>query len=511
MTFEAKYEEFRERTQAAAGMGGKDRLAKLRERNRLNARERIDYILDQDSFFESGMFATSARPEDRNNSPADGKVCGFGRIDNREVAIVSHDITVKGASSSTTNIRKVGHIRRTARANGLPVVLLNESSGARIPDTMGAIGVGNTGQDPEQYIRIRDTPYASAVLGPSFGTACWLTMMSDFAVMRRDAVLAISSPRVTSIAINQKIDPDELGGADMHMEVTGKIDYAVDSDEEALDYVRKFLSYLPSHNRETAPTAAFDTSSDDIAATVLDLIPEDRNKVYDVRKVVDRIADVGSVFSLKEKFGRAAFTALGRIKGQTVGFVASNPWFKAGALDVDACDKISSFLTLCDSFNIPIILLVDTPGFMVGVDGERKKAPGKVINFMSALQMCSVPKISVVLRKSYGQAYLNMGGTRNSDEMAAWFTADIGFMDPNVAVNVVYGVRAEDNLEEFLRLRDELSRETSAYDVASIYSAQHVIDPNQTRRFLIRALEVHQRKPSGGVGKHALAAWPTTF
>jgi acetyl-CoA carboxylase carboxyltransferase component len=227
--------------------------------------------------------------------------------------------------------------------------------------------------------------------------------------------------------------------------------------------------------------------------------------------VIAAIADKGSVLQLKERFAKTAVTALARINGQVVGFIASNPLFKAGALDPDSCDKIISFLVICDSFNIPLVLLVDTPGFLVGVEGERRKAPGKIMNFMSALQMCTVPKISVVLRKSYGQAYLNMGGTRNSDEMAAWFSADIGFMDPTVAVNVVHGVRRESEPERFDQLRSEIERDSSAYDLASIYSAQAVIDPRQTRSYLARLLQVHRRRPTRGIGKHMLSGWPTTY
>jgi acetyl-CoA carboxylase carboxyltransferase component len=297
----------------------------------------------------------------------------------------------------------------------------------------------------------------------------------------------------------------------MHSEVTGKVDYVVDTDEDALDLIKKFLSYLPSHHNERPPSTTVPAGSDEAAREVLEIVPEDRSRVYDVRKVIAAISDKGSVFHLKDKFARSATTALARINGEVVGFVASNPYFKGGALDPDGCDKVTSFLVLCDSFNIPIVILVDTPGFLIGVEGERRKAPGKVMNFMSALQMCTVPKISVVMRKSYGQAYLNMGGTRNSDEMLAWFTADVGFMDPNVGVNVVYGVRREDDPEEFARLLAEVQRDSSAYDLAGIFSAQAVIDPRDTRAHIIRMLEVHQRRPNKGIGKHHLAGWPTTF
>ena len=194
-----------------------------------------------------------------------------------------------------------------------------------------------------------------------------------------------------------------------------------------------------------------------------------------------------------------------------MGILASNPLFKAGALDPDSCDKATSFLVLCDSFNIPIVLLVDTPGFLIGVEGERRKAPGKVINFMTALQLCTVPKFSIVMRKSYGQAYLNMGGTRNSDEMLAWYTADVGFMDPNVGVNVVHGVRHEDDPERFAQLVAEIRRDSSAYDLAGIFAAQAVLDPRESRTWLKRLLEVHQRRPQKAIGKHLMGNWPTTF
>lgn len=511
MSFERQIGELEQRRKKVLEMGGAEKLAKLASKGILNARQRIDHLFDPGTFMESGMFATSDRADARNDTPADGKVCGYGRVAGREVAVVSHDLTVKGASSSAVNIRKMSQMRRTAVANGMPLVLLNESTGARIPDTMGAIGVGLTGQDPQQFVRTREIPYVAAVLGPAFGTACWFTMLSDFVVMKKDAILAISSPKVTSIAINQTIEPMELGGWRMQTETTGVVDVAVDTDEEALDLVKAFLSYMPSHHNELPPSVDAPAGSDDGARSMLDLVPEDRGRVYDMRKVIAAIADKGSMLQLKERFAKTAVTALGRIDGQVVGFVASNPMFKAGALDADSCDKITSFLVLCDSFNIPLVILVDTPGFLVGVEGERRKAPGKVINFMSALQMCTVPKFSVILRKSYGQAYLNMGGTRNSDEVAAWFTADVGFMDPTVAINVVYGVQRQQDPEKFDELHKRIQRDSSAYDLASIYSAQTVIDPRETRSYLKRLLQVHLRRPTKGIGRHLMAGWPTTF
>lgn len=495
----------------ALGMGGPDKLARRTSNGLMNARERLDYLFDPGSFAESGLFATSYIKSARADSPADGKVCGFGRIAGRPASAVSCDLTVKGASSSLTNVKKMAHLRNTSIRNGMPIVFLNETSGARIPDTMGAEGTGSLGQDPTQFIRMREIPYVAACLGPSFGTGTWFTMLSDFVVMRKGACLAVSSPRVTSIAIGEDVDSEELGGWRLHTEQTGIVDYATETDQEALDLIKQFLSYLPSHHNQRPPALPAPPDSDHNSEDILKIVPPERQKVYDVRKLVRTIADRDSLFELKPKFGRSAMTGLARLGGQVVGFAASNPMFKAGALDPDGCDKMTSFLVLCDSFNIPIIILTDTPGFLIGLEGERRKAPGKIMNFMSALQMCTVPKLSIVTRKSYGQAYLNMGGTRNSDEMGAWFTADVGFMDPSIGVNVVYGVTAESDPQRFLALKDEIERDNSAYDLGAIYSAQSIIDPRETRSWLIRMLEVHNRDREKGLSQRRLSGWPTTF
>jgi len=498
----------RRKTKALA-MGGEAKLTARRQRGQLNARERITHLFDPDSFVETGMLTTSARPETRANSPADGKVTGYGKVDGRPAAVISCDLTVFGASSSPHNVKKAGHIRRTALNNGMPIIYLNETSGARIPDTMGAVGTGSMGQDPTQFLRDREVPYVSACLGPSFGTGAWNTMLSDFVVMRKGACLAVSSARVTSLAINETVDPEELGGWRLHTETTGLVDYAVDTDEEALDLVRKFLSYMPSHSGELPPSC--DTIDVANQNRIFDIVPSERQKVYDIRKLIATIADADSVFELKPRFAKVATTALARMNGKVVGFVATNPMFKGGALDPDGCEKIISFLIMCDSFNIPILILADTPGFLIGVGGERRKAPGKIINFMTALQMCSVPKISIVVRKSYGQAYLNMGGTRNSDEMGAWVTAEVGFMDPSAGVNVVYGVTTESDPQKFAELKDEISRESTVYDLAGISSAQTVLDPHETRKWLLDMLDIHSRARNGGFSKRRLASWPTTF
>jgi len=228
-----------------------------------------------------------------------------------------------------------------------------------------------------------------------------------------------------------------------------------------------------------------------------------------MRKILQAVADHGSYFELKARFGKPAVTALARLDGKSVGLIANNPLYKGGALDADACDKIVSFLVLCDSYNIPIVMFVDTPGFAIGVEAERKRAPGKIMNFMNALALVTMPKLTVLVRKSYGQAYINMGGGRNSDEFVAWPTAEVSFMDPNYAVTVVHGLKPGE--PGFADKRAHMEKDSSVYDLASIYAVQDVIHPDHTRDYLIRMLDVHRLRHTNGVGRHLLSTWPTSF
>jgi acetyl-CoA carboxylase carboxyltransferase component len=503
--------EFQDKTAQALAMGGPEKLAKRKAEGALNARERIDYLIDKDSFIESGRYARSVRPEVKHKTPADGKVAGFARVDGREVALVSNDFTVLGASSAVINMKKIKHVKQVAAKRGIPLVLLGESSGARMPDRMGAAGRAIIAQDATEYQRLRESPWCSALLGQCYGSSTWYSAMSDFVVMRKGSIMAIASPGVTSIAINKPIDAEELGGWKLLTGVSGLADLAVDTDEQALDAIKQFLSYLPSNNMEAPPEHPVPDGSDEACNTMLDIVPESRNKVYDVRKVVQAIADRGSTFELKGRYGKSIATVLGRLDGKSVGFIANNPLFKGGALDADACQKVTSFMVLCDSFNVPLVFLVDVPGFLIGLEGEVRGMPGKVINWMNAMTLVTVPKITVIMRKSYGQAFINMAGGRNADEVAVWPTADLGFMDPAVSVNVLYGVRYQDDPERFEKLKAEVERDTSAWGLAELYEAQTVIDPRDTRDYLIRTLEVHRLRMKKGVGEHLLRNWPTSY
>jgi acetyl-CoA carboxylase carboxyltransferase component len=495
----------------ALAMGGAEKLARRKAAGILNARERVDRLVDPGTFIESGLFGTSAtRPEDRDRSPADGKIAGFGKIDGRECAVIANDFTVLGASSSATNGRKIAHMKRVATSRGLPLVFLGESSGARMPDHMGSRGMGALlGNDGTQYMRMRETPWVSATLGPSYGSSSWYAVLSDFNVMRKGAVLAVSSSQLASLAIKETVDPEAMGGWKVHADITGFADVVVDSDEEALAAIKAFLAYLPSHCKAAPPEREVPPGSGEAIADIGKLLPEKRTQVYDMRNIIRAVVDSGSFFELKARFGKAVVTALARLGGRTVGFVANNPLFKGGAMDTDACEKATSFLVLCDSFNIPIVLFVDTPGFTIGTEAERKRAPGKIMNFMQALQLCTVPKISIIVRKSYGQAYLNMGGGRNSDEVAAWPTAEVSFMDPTFAVKIVHGL--EPGQPGFDEAFERMNKDSEPWDMAAIYAAQSVIRPEETRDYLIRMLDVHRLRLTNGVGRHLMHAWPTSY
>jgi len=507
----AQLNEYETRRSKAMEMGGARKLGVRREQGRLNARERIDKLVDPGSFIESGLFATSAySQDDRERTPTDGKVTGFATIAGREVAVVSNDFTIKGASSSATNGKKVGHMKRVASQRGLPMVFLGESSGARMPDTMGSRGMATMlGNDPTQYQRMRDTPWVSAVLGFCYGSSTWYSAFADFTVMRRGAIMAVSSPQLVSLAVKQNIDPEDIGGWKLHAESTGLVHMVVDTDEEALAALCTFLSYLPSHRLEAPPVRPVPAGSGESMQNILDVLPPQRTQVYDVRKIVRMIVDKDSFFELKARFGKVAVTGLARLNGHSVGIIANNPLHKGGALDTDACEKITSLIVMCDSFNIPLVLLVDTPGFIIGLDAERRRAPGKIVNFMGAISLTTVPKISVILRKSYGQAYLNMAGGRNSDEVAAWPTAEVSFMNSAYATQIVHGLKPDD--DGFGERMAEMDRESDVYGIAGLYGVQSVILPHETRDYLIRMLTVHTMRGTRGVGQHLMRTWPTTY
>ncbi|WP_172174854.1 acyl-CoA carboxylase subunit beta [Brevibacterium sp. CT2-23B] len=503
-------EDHQRRLAKAQAMGAQHKLDARRAAGRLNARERIDRLVDDGTFRESGVFVTSAVPADKDKTPADGKVTGAGEINGRRSFVIGYDFTVKGASSSPMADKKMSHFKQLSAKTGTPLVYLNESTGVRMPDAMGGTGMGNA-NSATRFLRKRESPWAAATFGYCFGSAAWHTMVSDFAVFTKSSVLAVSSPGLVSRATGQKVDEQELGGWKVHADITGYADAVAKDDEEAIDLVRQFLSYMPQHNNEMPPLAEVPEGSGDRGHEINDIVPESRTQTYDVRKVIDCIADIDSVFPLKARYGKSLVTCLARINGQTVGIIANNPQFKGGALDAAACDKATSLLVLCDSYNIPVVMLTDQPGFLIGMEAERSKVAGKIINWMNALSLVTVPKIAVTMRKNYGQAFINMGGGGTADATAGWWTTEVSFMDPTSAVSVVHGIEPDEDPELYAEKLAEMEKGTSAYDVAGVYGFEQVIDPADTREFIINALADQYNARTSGIGEHNLSMWPTGY
>jgi acetyl-CoA carboxylase carboxyltransferase component len=511
MAFETLLAEYEARRRKALAGGGADKYAKRKAAGVWNARERIAYLVDEGTFLESGLFgASGVYPEQADETQTDGKLAGYARIDGRDVCIVVNDFTVKGASTSATNSKKIAHMKRAATERGMPLVMIGESTGARLPDAMGSRGMGQLlGNDVTQFRRLRETPLCAAALGPSFGSSTWLTCQADFSVMQKGAIVAVSSPRLVSMALGEKVSADDLGGWRLHADVTGLVDLVVDREEEVFDAIKRFLSYLPGHHMEAPPDAPVPAGSGADMDKVFSVLPERRTQVYDMKRIIRALVDRDTLFEIKSRFGKSAVVGLARLGGRSVGIVANNPLHRGGALDADACRKIVDFLVLCDSFNVPIVLLVDTPGFQIGTEAERAGAPGKIMNFMNAMTLLTVPRLSVIIRKSYGRAYVCMGGGRHSDDVAAWPTAEVSFMSPEFATKIVHGVGAgEPGFEEKL---SEIQKGADVWGLAEVYAAQAVIRPQDTRDYLIRMLEVYRLRMTRGVGQHLLRSWPTSY
>jgi len=509
MKFERQIREHAERAARAKVMGGPEKLSRRTEAGLLNVRERIDRLLDPGSFRESGLFGVSYIPEMRDATPCDGKVTGFGKVEGRRVGVVGYDFTVKGSSSSYTNNRKMAHVKEIGGKRGFPVVFLGESTGVRMPDIMGE-GMGMNFEGP-RFLRTREAPWVAAILGNAFGSSAWHACCSDFCVMRKGSVMAVASPGVVSMSLGRKVTSEELGGWQVLAEHSGFADAVVDSDEQAIDSIKRFLSYLPTNNRQPPPAAAVPEGSDEAVKGMLDLIPESPAQVYDVRKVIRAFVDQDSFFEMKERYGRSITTALARLDGRTIGVVANNPLYKGGSIDADACSKATDFIVLCDSYNVPLVFLHDQPGFLIGPEAEKQGVVGRVINWMNAVLQVTVPRISIILRKSYGRGFINMGGAGIADEIAAWWTAEVSFMNPATAVMVVHGLKEEDDPARFAGLLRDMARNGGAYDLAAVYGVKEVLDPRETREYLKEALEVHTLRLSGGVGQHRLANWPTSY
>ncbi|TKD71280.1 acyl-CoA carboxylase subunit beta [Pseudalkalibacillus hwajinpoensis] len=507
-------EELQERRNRAELMGGQGKIDALHAQGKKTARERIKLLVDEGSFLEFGKLNVSEIPGLEGKSSGDGVICGTARVDGRPVVVQAGDKTVFAGTEGAVHIRKTKAAHSYALKRGLPIVNLSEGGGLRMPDGMGSDGISDKLFPQEMLTHNREVPMVSAILGDSFGGPTWLAVSSDFVTQLEGTCMAVAGPRMLEVATGEKVNEEELGGVKVHEKYTGQIDQTATTEEECIAQLKKFLSYLPSHREEEPPLKTTHDFTERRVDEVLSIVPEKRNRAYNMKKVIQELVDEGDFLELKPLYGPALLTLLSRINGRSVGIIASQPLYYAGAAGKEECEKATDFICLCDSFHIPLIFLHDIPGFRVSSDAEKRKIPTKIMMWNQALAQSTVPKISVIIRKSVGAAYGNMcGPTMGADFVVAWPSAEINFTGPEVGINVVYGrelVEAENPKFEREKLLEKWSFDSSPYKAAAKHLIDDVIDPGETRIFLARTLELACYK-NGSKSERKLANWPTGF
>ena len=488
------------RREQALAMGGPDNVARHHASGRLTARERIAALVDHGSWREIGLLAL---PEHRRAepSPADAIVTGLARIDDRKVCLVAIDATVLAGTTAPVNMRKQNRVAEWAGRRGMPLIFLSDNDGGRLPDLLGWRFAGV----PFDFTTFLGspkgcpaTPRMTAALGPSYGDAALHAAIANLVVMQRDAALALSGPPVIKGAIGEDVTGEELGGPKVAHETSGTAHVVVDDEPAAFAALKRFLSYMPDSAALPAPVAPPAEPARG-AEELLTLVPTQPRRGYDMRKVLEAIVDEGSLFVWGERFGASLICALARIDGQVVGVVASQPMQRAGVLDVPALTKEHQFVTLCDTFNIPLVLLQDVPGLMIGTEAERGGVLPAYERVVAALARAEVPKIAVIVRKAYGGGHIALGGRPvNPDLLVAWPGAEMGFMAPDTGVRTVYrrrlnAIEAEHGVEArdaaAAELEAEWAAESQPWEAAANIILDDVIDPRETRDIILNGIE----------------------
>ena len=495
-TMEERLEQLAERRAKVECGGGEAKLEKQHTQGKLTARERVSALLDEGSFQETGAFRrnrTTTFGMDKADMPADGVITGSGSVFGRPVHIASQDFTVMGGSAGEAHSIKVTEALKASLMTGTPFVFINDSGGARVQEGIDSL----SGYGKVFYANVLlsgAVPQISIISGPCAGGAAYSPALTDFIIQTRKAHMFITGPGVIKQVTGEEVTQDDLGGADAHMGRSGVVHFVADDDEQAILIAQKLLSFLPQNNTEDAPIV----DPDDVVESnpkLRDILPVESNKGYDVRAVISEIVDHADFLEVQAGWARNIVVGFGRVVGRTVGIIANQPSVMSGVLDIDSSDKASKFVRFCNAFNIPIVNLVDVPGFLPGVAQEHNGIIRHGAKMLYAYSAATVPKVTVVLRKAYGGAYLAMcSKDLGADKVLAWPTAEIAVMGAEGAANVVFRreIAAADDQDARRAELVEEYRETfsTPYMAASRGLVDDIIDPADTRREIAMALEL---------------------
>lgn len=471
--------------------GGQRRIDAQHAKGKLTARERVEVLLDEGSFEEFDMFKAHRCTEfgmQETTIPGDGVITGWGTINGRMVYVFSQDFTVFGGSLSETHAEKICKIQEMAIRNGAPIIGLNDSGGARIQEGVASLA-GYADVFQNNVLASGVVPQISLIMGPCAGGAVYSPAMTDFIFMVRDSsYMFVTGPDVVKTVTNEVVTAEELGGAKTHTSKSSVADGAFEDDMEALMEVRRLFDFLPLNNREKAPVRPF---FDDVArdeASLDTLIPDNPNKPYDMKELIAKIADEGDFYEIQADFAKNILTGFVRMEGQTVGIVANQPMVLAGCLDIDSSRKAARFVRFCDAFEIPILTLVDVPGFLPGTGQEFGGVIKHGAKLLFAYGEATVPKVTVITRKAYGGAYDVMASKHlRGDYNYAWPTAEIAVMGAKGAVEILYRSELGDPEKIAARVADYEARFANPFVAAEKGFIDEVITPHNTRKRVCRA------------------------
>ena len=491
-------EELEKRANAAKLGGGEDRIKKQHAKGKLTARERLEILLDQDSFQEWDMFVEHRAVDfgmEEQKIPGDGVVTGYGKINGRLVYVFSQDFTVFGGSLSEAHAEKICKVMDHAVRNGAPLIGLNDSGGARIQE--GVVSLGGYAEVFQRNVLASGVvPQISLVMGPCAGGAVYSPAMTDFIVMVEDSsYMFVTGPNVVKTVTHEEVTAEELGGASTHSRKSGVADLTFKNDTEALLMTREFLSYLPQNNKEKTPTVPTKDPIERVEHSLDTLIPDDPAKPYDIKEVINKIADEGDFFEIQPNYAQNIVIGFIRLNGSTIGVVGNQPLVLAGCLDIDSSIKGGRFVRFCDAFNIPLLTLVDVPGFMPGTSQEHGGIIKHGAKLLFAYAEATVPKVTLITRKAYGGAYDVMSSKHiRGDINFAWPSSEIAVMGPKGAVEIIFKQDIGD--EEKIEKRTNEYREKFAnpFIAASRGYIDDIVLPYQTREKLCHSFETLKNK-----------------